>query len=180
MRSGVKEQMSMNYVYKVMCSPVGELKLVASARGLAGILWDNDKPSRVPHLNSAVECNRDPVLLETERQLNEYFEGTRTQFALPLDFTGSDFHKKVWQALLGIPYGETRAYGQLAKQIGDAAMARAVGAANARNPISIVAPCHRVIGANGKLTGFAGGLETKAFLLNLEANTLFKLAPTPS
>jgi methylated-DNA-[protein]-cysteine S-methyltransferase len=160
---------AMNYVYRTISSPVGELKLIASNHGLAGILWENDKLARVPHLNSAIATDTHPVLSETEKQLNEYFAGTRKKFTVPLDFTGTDFNKKVWQALLTIPYGETRTYGQIAKQIGDASLARAVGAANGKNPISIIAPCHRVIGANGKLTGFAGGLKTKAYLLNLEA-----------
>lgn len=175
-----KERVSMQYVYKMVQSPVGELKLVASARGLAGILWENDKASRVPHLNCASPDDTNLVLLEVERQLMEYFEGTRKKFTLPLDFVGSDFHRKVWNALLEIPYGETRTYGQLAKEVGEASMARAVGAANGKNPISIVAPCHRVIGANGKLTGFAGGLKTKAFLLNLEANKVFRLEQAPA
>lgn len=170
----------MNYVYKTMHSPVGQLKLIASSQGLAGILWENDKTWRVPHLNSAVEDNDHPVLCETEKQLTEYFAGTRRKFTLPLDFTGTDFNKKVWQALLTIGYGETRTYGQIAKQVGSPLQARAVGAANAKNPISIIAPCHRVIGANGKLTGFAGGLKTKAFLLNLESEKHFKLEPVPS
>ncbi|HEX4265751.1 MAG TPA: methylated-DNA--[protein]-cysteine S-methyltransferase [Verrucomicrobiae bacterium] len=164
----------MNYVYKIMQSPVGKLKLIASEGGLAGILWENDKSWRVPHLKSAVENGAWPVLLNTECQLNEYFAGTRKAFVLPLDFTGTDFEKKVWQALLTIPYGETRTYGQIAQQIGETGAARAVGVANSKNPISIIAPCHRVIGADGKLTGFAGGLEVKAYLLNLESNDLFK------
>jgi methylated-DNA-[protein]-cysteine S-methyltransferase len=158
-----------------MQSPVGELKLVASDRGLAGILWENDKTSRVPHLTSAVLTDDHPVLLETDKQLSEYFAGTRRKFDVPLDFTGTDFNKRAWQALLKIPYGETRTYGQLAEQLGGPTMCRAVGAANGKNPISIVAPCHRVIGANGKLTGFAGGLKTKAFLLNLESGKSFRL-----
>lgn len=162
----------MNYFYKTMPSPVGELKLVTSKRGLAGILWEDDKSSRVPHLTSAVKNETDPVLLETERQLKEYFAGTRKTFQLPLDFTGTDFYKQVWNALLTIPYGETRSYGQIAAQIGKLGVARAVGMANGKNPISIVAPCHRVIGANGKLTGFAGGLKAKSYLLNLECNDL--------
>lgn len=164
----------MNYVYKIVQSPIGELKLVASERGLAGILWKADKSWRVPHLASAVADEAHPVLLETERQLTEYFAGSRKVFDLPLDFAGTDFNKKVWAALLTIPYGETRSYGQIAQQIGKPGVARAVGVANSRNPISIVAPCHRVIGANGKLTGFAGGLEAKAFLLSLESNDLLR------
>jgi methylated-DNA-[protein]-cysteine S-methyltransferase len=114
------------------------------------------------------EDQRHPVLKETERQLGEYFNGARKKFDLPLDFAGTAFQKSVWKALLKIPYGQTRSYGELAKQLGNAKAMRAVGAANGRNPISIVAPCHRVIGASGKLTGFAGGLQAKAFLLQLE------------
>lgn len=159
----------MTYSYKTIRTPVGELKLVASAKGLAGILWENDKSWRVPHLKDAVEDNAHPLLLEVEHQLGEYFAGKRKAFDVPLDFVGDLFNQKVWGALLTIPYGETRTYGQIAKQIGEPGTARAVGVANAKNPISIVAPCHRVIGANGKLTGFAGGLEAKAYLLNLES-----------
>jgi methylated-DNA-[protein]-cysteine S-methyltransferase len=109
------------------------------------------------------------VLLETERQLKEYFAGKRQAFELELDFAGTPFQRRVWAALLSIPYGETRSYGEIARQIGDPRAVRAVGAANGKNPISIVAPCHRVIGATGELRGFAGGLQTKARLLALEA-----------
>ena len=158
----------MAYAYKTMKSPVGLLKLVASEKGLAAILWPNDDPGRV-RLAPLTEHKHHPVLKETERQLDEYFRGRRKHFDLALDFTGTPFQKRVWTALLGIPYGETRTYGQLAEQLGNAKAMRAVGAANGRNPISIVAPCHRVIGATGKLTGFAGGLEAKAYLLNLES-----------
>jgi methylated-DNA-[protein]-cysteine S-methyltransferase len=162
------------YSYKMMESPVGALKLITSDIGLAGILWENDKSWRVPHLRDAIEDSAHPLLLETERQLGEYFTGHRKTFDLPLDFVGEAFHQKVWSALLTIPYGETRTYGEIAKQIGEPDAARAVGAANAKNPISIVAPCHRVIGANGKLTGFAGGLPAKAHLLSLESDDLLK------
>jgi methylated-DNA-[protein]-cysteine S-methyltransferase len=157
----------MTYVYKTMKSPVGELTLVASDKGLAAILWQNDNPRRV-RLAPLSEHNTHPVLVETERQLRDYFSGKRTEFSLTLDFQGTEFQKKVWAALLTIPFGETRSYGQIAKQIDRPGAARAVGAANGKNPISIVAPCHRVIGSSGKLTGFAGGLETKAHLLALE------------
>lgn len=159
----------MTYAYKTIQSPVGELKLVASDKGLAGILWENDKSWRVPHLKDAVENNAHPLLLDVEHQLGEYFAGERKAFDVPLDFTCDGFNQKVWVALLTIPYGETRTYGQIAGQIGEPDTARAVGGANAKNPISIVVPCHRVIGANGKLTGFAGGLGAKAYLLNLES-----------
>ena len=156
------------HVSKTMASPVGILTLVASDKGLAAILWENDRPGRV-RLNIIKQDRKHPVLLETERQLKEYFAGTRKAFKLPLDFHGTDFQKRVWKALLAIPFGETRSYGQIARQVGKPAAVRAVGAANGRNPISIVAPCHRVIGADGKLTGFAGGLDAKARLLALEA-----------
>lgn len=156
-----------DYVTKTVDSPVGALKLVASDRGLAAILWPDDDPQRV-RLGEPAEAREHPVLLETERQLGEYFAGARKAFSLPLDFAGTEFQRSVWAALLTIPYGETRSYGQIARQIGRPKAVRAVGAANGRNPLSIVAPCHRVIGASGELTGFAGGLATKRFLLELE------------
>ncbi len=158
----------MDYVYKIIKSPVGELKLVAKGHRLTAILWENDKPNRVK-LGDMIEDNAEPVLVETERQLNEYFSGKRNQFELELDFAGTPFQKQVWNALLTIPFGETRSYGQIALQLGNPKAVRAVGAANGKNPISIVAPCHRVIGASGSLTGFAGGIETKAQLLELES-----------
>jgi methylated-DNA-[protein]-cysteine S-methyltransferase len=157
----------MNYVYKIIPSPVGKLTLIGSDRGLAAILWENDNPLRV-RVRAAVEDRDHPVLLETERQLAEYFEGRRTTFSLKLDPVGTRFQNEVWQALLAIPFGETRSYGELARQLGNPRASRAVGAANGKNPISIVVPCHRVIGSSGKLTGFAGGLEVKARLLELE------------
>jgi len=155
------------HVYKRVQSPVGRLTLVATDDGLAAILWENDHPSRV-RLNIAAENNRHPVLVETERQLEEYFDGRRKQFSLRLDLAGTDFQRRVWNALLTIPFGETRSYGQVARQIGHPRAARAVGAANGRNPVSIVAPCHRVLGSTGALTGFAGGLDVKAHLLAFE------------
>lgn len=157
----------MNYVYKLVPSPIGKLKLIGSDRGLAAILWENDNPRRV-RVRAEVEDNNHPVLLETQRQLAEYFAGKRESFSLKLDPVGTKFQNDVWQALLAIPFGETRSYGQLAKQLGNPQATRAVGAANGRNPIAIVVPCHRVIGSSGKLTGFAGGLEAKAHLLRLE------------
>jgi methylated-DNA-[protein]-cysteine S-methyltransferase len=154
-------------VCKTFDSPVGKLKLVATGDGLAAILWENDSPHRV-RLNIEAEDDAHPVLVEAERQLGEYFAGRRRQFALPLDAAGTTFQQKVWQALLTIPFGETRSYGEIARLIGHPEAARAVGAANGKNPVSIVAPCHRVIGAGGQLTGFAGGLDVKARLLALE------------
>ncbi|WP_053146058.1 methylated-DNA--[protein]-cysteine S-methyltransferase [Erwinia billingiae] len=157
----------MSYFCKVMPSPVGALTLIASDLGLTAILWQDDNPNRV-RLPAMQENPTHPVLVETERQLNEYFAGTRTTFTMTLDFVGTDFQKKVWQALVAIPFGETRSYADIAREIGNPKAVRAVGAANGKNPISIIAPCHRVIGSNGKLTGFAGGLEVKAFLLKIE------------
>jgi methylated-DNA-[protein]-cysteine S-methyltransferase len=157
----------MTYEYKVIDSPVGKLKLVASENGLAAVLWEKENPRRVP-LGSMTEAPRNKLLLEAERQLGQYFAGKLKRFTLPLDFNGTDFQKSVWEALLTIPFGETRSYGAIAEQIGRPDAPRAVGAANGRNPISIIAPCHRVIGSSGKLTGFAGGLEAKQYLLDLE------------
>jgi methylated-DNA-[protein]-cysteine S-methyltransferase len=160
--------MTKSYVYKIVPSPVGKLKLVGSDAGLTAILWENDDPKRVRR-TIAGEDNNHPVLVEAERQLGEYFSGKRKSFNIKLDFTGTEFQNRVWQALLLIPFGETRSYGEIAKKLGRPTASRAVGAANGKNPISIIAPCHRVIGASGKLTGFAGGLENKARLLALES-----------
>ncbi len=157
-----------SHVFKTVATPVGRLKLVGGDDGLAAILWENDDPGRV-RLNIVAEQPDHPLLVETERQLNDYFAGRRQAFTVRLDFTGTDFQKQVWRALLAIPFGETRSYGEIARRLGKPAAVRAVGAANGRNPISIIAPCHRVIGTDGKLTGFAGGLEAKAFLLAHEA-----------
>jgi methylated-DNA-[protein]-cysteine S-methyltransferase len=155
------------YVSKAIRSPVGTLTLIASNDGLAAILWENDRPGRV-RLDVVAQDAKHPVLLATERQLAEYFAGRRKAFDLKLDFAGTAFQKKVWRALLTIPFGKTRSYAQIAKQIGHPTAVRAVGAANGRNPISIVTPCHRVIGSGGALTGFAGGLAAKEHLLRHE------------
>ncbi|NIJ19730.1 methylated-DNA-[protein]-cysteine S-methyltransferase [Sphingomonas naasensis] len=152
---------------KTIPSPVGALTLVASDAGLRAILWEKDRPGRVK-LGALEEAPDHPVLREAERQLGDYFAGKRARFDVPLDFRGTDFQKSVWAALLTIPFGETRSYGAIARQIGRPSAVRAVGAANGRNPISIIAPCHRVIGANGALTGFAGGLAAKETLLAIE------------
>jgi methylated-DNA-[protein]-cysteine S-methyltransferase len=163
------KESEMSYVFKTMHSPVGELTLVASAQGLAAVLWEDDDPSRV-RLDAIQEDRRHPLLMQAQQQLEEYFAGKRRKFSIKLDPAGTEFQTKVWSALTTIPFGETRSYGQIADQIGSHKAVRAVGAANGRNPISIIVPCHRVIGANGKLTGFAGGLEVKAKLLALELN----------
>ena len=142
--------------FTTTASPVGELKLVASDAGLTAILWENDDADRV-RIGPMVEDRNDPILVTAARELAAYFAGTLTRFSVPLDFHGTDFQKSVWAALLTIPFGETRSYGEIARQIGRPSASRAVGAGNGKNPISIIAPCHRVIGANGALTGFAGG-----------------------
>src|SRR5262245_47715949 len=158
----------MTLFYKEVNTPVGKLKLVANAHALVAVLWEQEKPNRVklaaPKLDS-----QQPILREAERQLREYFSGTRTDFDLPLELNGSEFQQRVWRALREIPFGQTRSYLYLAKAVGSAKAVRAVGAANGKNPLSIVVPCHRVVGANGALTGFAGGLEVKAKLLAHEA-----------
>jgi methylated-DNA-[protein]-cysteine S-methyltransferase len=157
----------MSYVFKTMNSPVGKLTLVASAQGLAAVLWEDDDPARV-RLAATQEDRSHPLLVQAQQQLEEYFAGKRRKFTVKLDAAGTEFQTKVWRALTTIPFGETRSYRQIADQIGSGKAVRAVGAANGRNPISIIVPCHRVIGTNGKLTGFAGGLDVKAKLLALE------------
>jgi methylated-DNA-[protein]-cysteine S-methyltransferase len=141
---------------------------VASANALVAVLWEKERHEAV-RLDAAKLEPCHPILLEAERQLGEYFTGGRTRFELPLEPRGSEFQKKVWRTLTEIPFGQTRSYFDIAKTIGSPRACRAVGAANGKNPLPIVIPCHRVIGKDGTLTGFGGGLETKATLLALEA-----------
>jgi len=161
----------MTLACKIVPSPVGNLTLVASAAGLVAILWQDDRPDRVP-LGGLTDDPEHGVIVSAERQLRAYFGRTLERFDVPLDFRGTEFQKQVWSALLTIPFGETRSYGEIARQIGRPSASRAVGAANGRNPISIIAPCHRVVGSSGALTGFAGGLEAKRYLLALESRQL--------
>jgi|SRR5579859_6702372 len=159
----------MNLIYyQWIESPVGRLKLVAEEDALVAILFAQEDPKRVRLGPLLREVSGHPVLTETERQLGEYFRRERTHFTLKLNPAGTAFQRQVWQALLTIPYGETRSYTEMAGQIGRPRAVRAMGAANGRNPISIVIPCHRVIGASGDLTGFAGGIAAKHYLLTLE------------
>lgn len=151
-------------------SPVGALSLAATDHALIALVWR--RTSHATAFEGSIESPAHPLLVETARQLREYFAGSRRAFDVPLEFRGTDFQRRAWSALLTIPYGETRTYRQMAEQIGNPAAVRAVGAANGRNPISIIAPCHRVIGMNGDLTGFGGGLDAKAHLLSLEAPQL--------
>jgi methylated-DNA-[protein]-cysteine S-methyltransferase len=161
----------MTLFYKEMKSPVGKLKLVASPKALVAVLWEQERPNRVKLGTMSLDPQH-PILIEAERQISQYFAGERTRFDLPLEPRGTEFQKKVWQALTEIPFGTTKSYQVLAKVVGSPDAFRAVGAANGKNPLSIVVPCHRVVGADGALTGFAGGVKTKAALLALEARAM--------
>lgn len=149
----------MNRQIRTIASPVGKLTLVQEGEALTGLFFHSREPGQA----------ETPLLLRAEQELNEYFQGSRREFDLPLAPRGTEFQRRVWQALCTIPYGETRSYQDLAVLSGCPKGYRAVGMANNRNPISILIPCHRVIGKNGSLTGYGGGLETKAFLLKLES-----------
>jgi methylated-DNA-[protein]-cysteine S-methyltransferase len=148
--------------YTTIDSPLGALLTARDDAGLTALLWPRSKPGR--------DWRRDDAAFDDVRtQLREYFAGERRRFELPLHPRGSAFQLRVWAALRAIPYGETTSYGELAASIDAPGSARAVGTANGQNPISIIVPCHRVIGADGSLTGFGGGLPAKKFLLGLEA-----------
>lgn len=149
----------------ILKSPVGPLRLYATQEALTAIYLENHKWAPVL---VASEREDHPVLLAARRQLEEYFAGERVSFELPLDPGGTPFQKEVWAALREIPLGVTWSYGELARHVGKAGAARAVGAANGRNPLSIIVPCHRVVGTDGKLTGYAGGVPAKQWLLEHE------------
>lgn len=180
-------------------SPIGPLQLVAGPAGLRAVLWPGEDGSRVaralagapgpagaagpgtteppasprgPGGGLADEAGANAILDRAAEQLAEYFAGSRREFDLALDPVGTPFQQRAWEVLRGIPYGATMSYGEQAAALGDAGAARAVGAANGRNPISIIVPCHRVVAASGNLTGFAGGISTKAWLLAHERATL--------
>ena len=157
-------------VFTDVDSPVGNLTLLAVDAGLCGLLWDrdlelDDNRAELGRLNRAPNH---PIFVETQRQLAEYFHRSRTQFDVPLVMRGTPFQQEAWRALMQIPYGETRSYSQQAERLGNKNRVRAVANANSKNPLSILIPCHRAIGKNGQLTGFAGGLERKRLLLDLE------------
>ena len=149
-------------------SPVGLLTIVASDVGLRAILWPVEKAGRVSFAEP-VESGDHPVIDATIAQLTEYVSGSRQRFDLPLDMVGTKFQQSVWDALTEISYGETMSYGELAGELGKPGASRAVGSATGRNPVSIVVPCHRLIASSGKLTGFAGGLDAKRWLLDHES-----------
>ena len=151
-----------------MTTPVGELTLIASPTGLRAILWNTEGESERIRVEASAIAHDDVVLAHACRELEEYFAGERQEFTVPLEPIGTDFQKSAWQVLCEIPYGETINYGQQARRLGDVKKSRAVGAANGRNPLSIIVPCHRVVGADGSLTGFGGGIENKAWLLEHE------------
>jgi methylated-DNA-[protein]-cysteine S-methyltransferase len=156
-------------------SPVGRLTLVASDRGLRALLWPVERPGRVVFEDDPRDAHH-PIFTQTTDELAEYFEGKRRDFTIPLDPVGTEFQRAVWRGLCDIPLGETRTYGALARDLGRPKASRAVGAATGRNPISILIPCHRLVGSKGALTGFAGGLETKRWLLAHEGAGLDFLA----
>lgn len=161
---------------KTIDSPVGKLRMVASDTGLRYIGFDNSDDKY-----AALDADIQPspthkILVKAETQLGEYFNGSRQSFDVPLELRGTVFQQNAWRALIKIPYGQTRAYGEQAASMGDAKKARAVGMANNRNPICIIIPCHRVIGANGALVGFGGGLKRKEWLLSLERKKASKAA----
>jgi methylated-DNA-[protein]-cysteine S-methyltransferase len=152
-------------------TPIGPLTLVASDAGLRSVLFAGQAPP------PGVTAGREPVLDEAARQLREWFAGARTTFDLPLDLDGATaFQRRAWLALAAIPYATTRSYGEQARIIGAPRAARAVGAANGRNPLPVVLPCHRLVGAGGALTGFGGGLDVKRALLAHEAATAARAA----
>jgi methylated-DNA-[protein]-cysteine S-methyltransferase len=155
-------------LYTTTDSPIGELLLTGDGAALAGLYMQAGRPKRIdPSWRRS-----DAAFAAAVAQLGEYFAGERREFDLPLAPRGAAFQLRAWEALREIPYGETVTYGEQARRIGHPDAARAVGAANGRNPIAVIVPCHRVIGANGSLTGFGGGLERKRLLLDLEADTV--------
>ena len=153
-----------------MASPVGELTLVGSDAGLRAVLWPVERDGRVT-FSEKLETGTHEILAQAESQIIEYLAGDRTSFDVPLDLVGTDFQIDVWNALKEIPFGETQSYGELAEHLNKPGAARAVGAATGRNPVSIIIPCHRLVGSSGKLTGFAGGIDAKKWLLQHEQPT---------
>ena len=155
----------MSLVYTRFMSSIGEITIQANTLGLLGV-WFEKHTTQPKDLGRY--CQNDPILSKAIKQLEEYFSGDRREFELPISAVGTEFQQQVWKALTTIPYGETWSYQDLANAIGNPKAVRAVGLANGKNPVSVIVPCHRVIGKNGKLTGYAGGVERKAKLLKLE------------
>ena len=163
--------MKMNHSRLTTCtyaSPLGPLTLIAGKQGLRAVIWPGEPHARVGLAGVELMEKDDPMLAQASVQLEEYFNGSRQSFDLQLDLHGTRFQVAAWRALAEIPYGETRTYAEQAERLGRPRAFRAVGAANGRNPLSIVLPCHRVVGSNGSLTGFAAGLDVKRALLDHE------------
>jgi len=159
-----------------IASPLGPILLARTAKGLAGAWFEGQEHRPGPF--SAPDRPDDPLLAQAAAQLRAYFAGEACRFDLPLDLHGTPFQRSVWQALLAIDAGQTRSYGEIATAIGAASAVRAVGGAIGRNPVSVIVPCHRVIGRDGSLTGYAGGVQRKQALLTLEAAARAKALPT--
>jgi methylated-DNA-[protein]-cysteine S-methyltransferase len=176
--SGTPDSVTDELSITTMDSPVGTLTLAASRVGLRAVLWPGELDGRI-RLGSVGDggADADEILDRAVSQLREYFEGSRRDFDVPLDPVGTEFQRQAWAVLRTIPFGHTMTYGEQAGRLGDPNKSRAVGAANGRNPISIIVPCHRVIGSTGKLTGFAGGLDNKAWLLRHERGDELPFAP---
>jgi len=156
--------------YIEVASPIGMLVVTNESDAVTGLYMESHRHGPINRGSWILDARRERAALNlARRQLNEYFGGTRQTFELPLAAQGTAVQKDVWRALTQIPYGETRSYGEIAKQLGKPKASRAIGAANGRNPISIIVPCHRVIGSDGSLTGFGGGIERKQWLLAHEA-----------
>lgn len=160
------KQLPRETVWKDVASPLGPLTVLASDNGVHAIAFESDQTEQAK-INLSRAVNH-PIINAVAEQLAMYFDGPLKFFDLPLDLRGTDFQKRVWKLLLEIPFGETRTYGDLARALGNADASQAVGAANGKNPVAIVVPCHRVIGASGHLTGYAGGMDKKRFLLTHE------------
>jgi methylated-DNA-[protein]-cysteine S-methyltransferase len=165
--SSLQESSLNTLKFKFLSTIVGTVRIVVSDKELVAILWDNEKPNRVI-LGRMEEDLTNSLILEVEKQLKQYFKGQRRIFDLPLRMNGTVFQNAVWEELKKIPFGVIVSYKDIAQNLNKTKAVRAVGAANGRNPISIIVPCHRVIGADGKLSGFAGGVDRKRILLNLE------------
>ena len=159
---------------KQLDSPIGRLQLVATDQGLSHLLFDQQLGKDSELDGDSAESDTHPVLAAATAQLEEYFAGRRQEFDIPLDLTGTEFQRAAWSALASVPFGETRSYRQQAEAIGRPKAVRAIGAANGKNPVPIVLPCHRIVGSDGSLTGYGGGLPIKVYLLNHEQTQVRK------
>lgn len=157
-------------------APFGELTIVASDAGLRYVMFDNDAHPKPVDTLAIADDESHPIVALASAQLAEYFKGTRSEFDIPLDLVGTEFQIAAWKSLASIPFGTTTSYAKQAASIGRPTATRAIGAANGRNPVVIVLPCHRIVGADGSLTGFGGGLPTKQWLLQHEQKVVARVA----